>query len=376
MPLISPLVSALTWQEAASDAGLLDAWRALATRAPAENALHSAPEWVEHYAGKSAPGVAVLVARTPGGAIAGVVPTVRLSFVLGRGRRSGGLPLSKLTVACVLGSAPLLDGGVPVADVIEGALASLPDCDALYFDSLPADNPCAALFAPGATAGRFLPHRLSTGRLHSLVLGSSYDDYLAQRPARSRFKLKRAARLLEARGTLELVRCDAPEGLDDFLREAVTVYERSWHAKSGAELGGNHARYRRELFDLAQRGWLRCYLLRCGDSACAFAIGYQAHGVYHYQEIAHDEAFAALSPGTVLFLRLLEDLHSVERPAILDFGVGDDGYKRRFGTRARPVVSGLLFRPARRNRLRIGAHRLIEGAKGLAFAVRQRGRRP
>ncbi len=352
-------VFSLTLPAARSRADVQEFWLEQLARQRLPSALHSAPEWMDHLVATSARAPHVLVVEDDRHRILGLLPTLRQRFALGRGRRAGGFPISRFDVACILGSAPLMGGDeLPLDDVIGGALDALPGCQALYFDALPADAGLSAAFA--AQSSRFLSHRLGTDqRAHALELGASFQHYLAQWNARSRYKLARSTRLLETRGAISVECCRSPGELDDFWRGAVRIHRRSWHHTQSAELGGDARWYRRVLADFAERGWLRSYLLYCGGAPCAFAVGYQARGVYHYQEVAYDPAFAVCSPGTVLFLRLLEDLFAHDRPKRLDFGVGDDPYKERFGTHSEPITSGLLFRASRRNTLRIAAHELL-----------------
>jgi CelD/BcsL family acetyltransferase involved in cellulose biosynthesis len=67
-----------------------------------------------------------------------------------------------------------------------------------------------------------------------------------------------------------------------------------------------------------------------GERAVAFVLGFQYRGVFHYSDVAYDEEFAGLSPGSVLLFLLLEDLFGHCRPSILHFGIGEADYKRRF----------------------------------------------
>jgi CelD/BcsL family acetyltransferase involved in cellulose biosynthesis len=330
---------------------------------------------MDHLVATGARAPSVLVVEDEARRIVGLLPILRQRFALGRDRRAGGFPIARFDVANVVGSVPLLAAGAPpVDDVIEGALDALPECQALYFDALPAGCAFSAAFVESAgRAARFLPHRLGSGqRAHALELSSSFQQYLEQRGARSRYKLARSGRLLEAKGAVAVECSRSPAELPAFWRAATRIHGRSWHREKSADLGGDAAWYRRVLGDFAERGWLRAYVLHCGGTPCAFAVGYQARAVYHYQEIAYDPAFAACSPGTVLLMRLLEHLFEFDRPDQLDFGVGVDAYKERFGTRAEPIISGLLFRATRPNALRVAAHELWLGARRALSGARDR----
>jgi CelD/BcsL family acetyltransferase involved in cellulose biosynthesis len=110
-----------------------------------------------------------------------------------------------------------------------------------------------------------------------------------------------------------------------------------------------------------------------GDIPCAFVVGYQYAGVYHYAELGFDEAFAEYSPGTVLLYLLLEALHQRQRPELLNFGVGDASYKLRFGNVERFDASCLLLKSSVANRLLTEPHRAFNHA--VRVAKRLIGRR-
>jgi hypothetical protein len=69
------------------------------------------------------------------------------------------------------------------------------------------------------------------------------------------------------------------------------------------------------------------------------------HGRAILYKLAHDRSCAALSPGTVLTMRVLERLLDEERVGELDLGAGDDAYKQLWASRRRPRCGLLAFDP-------------------------------
>ena len=110
---------------------------------------------------------------------------------------------------------------------------------------------------------------------------------------------------------------------------------------------------------LARNGLLRSYLLKAGEVPCAFVVGHEHGGVFHYAELGFDSALASLSPGTVLLFLLIQDLTSVRPVKVLNFGMGDAVYKRRFSNRQQNDESFLLFDPGVRVRALVAAHRVF-----------------
>ena len=77
-------------------------------------------------------------------------------------------------------------------------------------------------------------------------------------------------------------------------------------------------------------GILRAYVLRVGGQSCAFVLGYQYRGIFHYSDVAYDEELAHASPGILLLQYLMQDLTSWNPPKLVNFGIGDALYKRLF----------------------------------------------
>jgi CelD/BcsL family acetyltransferase involved in cellulose biosynthesis len=353
---------------------VLEVWLELLRRLEPPNALQSSPDWAAHLATTGTTGVVVVVVRDTTGRVAGVLPTVRHRYVLGHPIRSRVAPLARLSTACVLGDVPLVSDDPAVsAQLIAGAFDRLPDYGGVYFDALPIENRSFRLFDQAANGRNYLAHRLDTGvNTYAVVLEGEFENYAGRLAAKLRYNVRRAIKRLQRdEGPLELVCFRSSAQVNQLMREATAVKQRSWQGRIQSEIGGSLPNYPQKLEDLARRGFLRSYLLRCGNTACAFVIGYQGHGVYHYWEVGYDARFAKHSPGTVLLYLLLEHLFSSDRPRIFDFGRGDEGYKQRFATRTTPVASGLLLRPTLANALRVRTHRLVtSSAARLKDAVR------
>jgi CelD/BcsL family acetyltransferase involved in cellulose biosynthesis len=147
---------------------------------------------------------------------------------------------------------------------------------------------------------------------------------------------------------------EAEDQLEAFLEAAERVRARSWQGRKLTEwsYADQPALVGPELKGLARAKILRSYLLECGGEPCAYIVGYQFDGVYHYREPRFDAALDRLSPGTVLLYLLLEDLFARDRPELLDFCAGIEPYKERFGNQTAKNGALFLFRRNLANRLR------------------------
>lgn len=117
--------------------------------------------------------------------------------------------------------------------------------------------------------------------------------------------------------------------VDEFIRVAADIFQRTWHSSFGS---GIHAGSRDYLCELADDGVLRAYVLRAGGRAIAYVMGDLQQGTYYLWDTAFLPEHAQLSPGTYLFRRALEELAGMG-VARFDFGWGDFDYKRVLGAR-------------------------------------------
>ncbi len=96
----------------------------------------------------------------------------------------------------------------------------------------------------------------------------------------------------------------------------------------------------------AAAGVFRLGTLTLDDAPIAAQYWIVCQGVATVLKLAHDEAHRALSPGTVLTAWMIRGLIE-EGGTALDFGRGDDPYKRLWTTRRRRRIGVVLADPWR-----------------------------
>lgn len=102
--------------------------------------------------------------------------------------------------------------------------------------------------------------------------------------------------------------------------------------------------FRRRLALFAGRGQLRVQLLEIDGRIRAFWYGFLYGDVFHLSETAYDPGLSKYEVGTMIFIRLSDELKK-EGVRKLDFGIGDAPYKRRFGDRSWQEGTIWLFAP-------------------------------
>ncbi len=194
---------------------------------------------------------------------------------------------------------------------------------------------------------------------HVLEIGGrSFAAYLATRPGPLRTTLKRKGSKVEI--TLHR-QFDAPAWA-----EYEAIYRESWKPGEGSPAF---------LRDFAQAegaaGRLRLGVAHAAIDGARRAIAAQfwtvEGGTAFIHKLAHIEAARALSPGTTLTAALFEQVIDRDRVSMVDFGTGDDPYKRDWMEYQRPRYRLTLLRPRNpRNwpqMIKLGLHRLAAAAK-------------
>ena len=223
------------------------------------------------------------------------------------------------------------------------------------FDSLDSTLPILAPFLDGLTRpGRALLRYAHFGRWSEDVAGIRFDDYVGARDGALREVIRRkGARLQRSHAAFEIVpSTEIARGIAAY--EA--AYARSW--KEAEPFPDFQPVLMRRL---AEAGWLRLVLCHVDGKPIAAQLWALADGRATVLKLAHDTAFDSYSPGTVLTAFAIRTLIEQDKIATLDFGRGDDAYKRAWTTQRTPHI-GVLWtsiwrRPAMVLRHEIGNFR-------------------
>lgn len=339
-------------------------WEMAARLRTDPGAFYGTPAWASFIADTTDSAQKLVLAADASGGVAGAVPMFLRRYPLRFSVGDRVLVRKHLHAAEILGSTPSLPDDAAIhRDAIASAFARLPGLDALYLDAVPTDG----FFFRSLLDGTALPpgcrlHIVDGPRpWHLARVAPSFEEYLTTLSSKPGARLRRDVRQLGKAlgGEARVRRVTDPADVASFLDQAVRVSRKSWQHRVLGERVSAEPRTRAAFERLASRGNLRGYLLHVGDTPCAFVIGYQYGGAYQYEEQAFDPAFAQHSPGAVLLFLVLQDLHAYERPEIVNFGVGDAGYKRRFGNCERSDASCLVLRGGLANTVLAQSHRLF-----------------
>ncbi|VWX46485.1 conserved hypothetical protein [Novosphingobium sp. 9U] len=168
------------------------------------------------------------------------------------------------------------------------------------------------------------------------VAGRDYAAFLAGRPGKLRTTLKRKSGKVV---TQVLTRFDA-----DVWAAYEEIYAESWKPEEGSP-----AFLRAFAQAEGEAGRLRLAVAHAADDSSGPALAAQMWtvegGTAFIHKLAHRESAKPLSPGSVLSAALFRHVIDVDTVTLVDFGTGDDPYKRDWMEQVRPRYRLDLVRP-------------------------------
>jgi CelD/BcsL family acetyltransferase involved in cellulose biosynthesis len=241
-----------------------------------------------------------------------------------RGRFMAALPLLQARVKGVLktGRLPwndwswagdlLLDPSAPddaLDLLIEGIQRlSLP---LLWFDGVPLAEPHWQRFVD-ALVRRGIPFsRHERFKIGLVDLTQNWAAYQSAWSGNFRRQMRKMARRAEELGgvTLSVHRPTCAGELERLLQLGFEVEDRSWKGQDGTSVLKSPDMHRylcEQAALLAEQGHLELYFLEFEGKPIAFEYGLSAKGTYFSPKVGYDEAFAHLSPGQLLRLKMAE----------------------------------------------------------------------
>ncbi len=354
-------------------------WRSLAERRG--NAFLT-PEWyfawLRSY-GQQADS-AVVTLRSPAGDLQGVMPLARDRAARPRSLRFGGANvadhLHPAAAAIEEEEAVALAAGARLGGEISGwstIVLDNVDADARWWRAMMSAAPVSLVA---------FSYRETT--LPRIQLPESWETYLAGRSRNFRSQLGRKLRALERSHEVRFRRTQVASELTSDLETFFRLHDARWESRGGSSSATE--RVRRFHADFAEaaleRGWLRLWLMEVdGDSVAAW-YGWRLGDRYSYYLAGFEPRWSDASVGLLLLAHTVREAID-EAASEYDLLLGEETYKQRFATDARPVETVILARSLHPMRLVAGAEvalwrvhrrlppRIRERSRSLAGSVRR-----
>lgn len=231
---------------------------------------------------------------------------------------------------------PELQGAV--AKELLAALGRREDWATADLRGLPEDRAWLDLLAEAAAAQGFSVEVTEdqNGVAPFLPIPGSYEEYLANLPAKLRHEIKRKARKLEIeRGPFHVTLAQR-DTLEEYLDRFVALHRTSEGPKGVFMQPGMEIFFRRLGEAFLSRGVFNLTFIEVNGEKVAGTIGFRFEGTYSLYNSAFDREWQQLAPGMVL---VAEDIRIAIEAGCSAFDLlkGDYAYKYRFGAYPRAV---------------------------------------
>jgi hypothetical protein len=200
----------------------------------------------------------------------------------------------------------------------------------------------------------------------------SGGDYLGRLSRNSRYQIRRALRLYEARGPVTAVAARDAAEAQRFLIELKALHQAYWTARGrpGAFANGYFETFHLALIHARfAHGEIELLRIDVAGQPIGYLYNFVHDGhVYSYQSGFRYEADPALKPGLVSHYLAIEG-HLAAGAAVYDFMAGANQYKRSLGTDR----TTMLWASARRDRMRFRIEDRLRAAKHFVEMLAARG---
>jgi CelD/BcsL family acetyltransferase involved in cellulose biosynthesis len=199
----------------------------------------------------------------------------------------------------------------------------------MAFEPMDPRYPAFELLLEGLRLAGFLPTASFCFGNWYLPIDKLWGNYFLERPGQVRNTVKRMERKLGADGGhVEIIqdRGHLDVGIDAYLK----VYAASWKREEP------FPDFVPGLMNMCvDRGWLRLGIAWLHARPIAAQLWIVAGRKAAIYKLAHDDAYKAYSPGTVLTAKLMQHVLDHDKVAEVDYLIGDDAYKRNWMTHRR-----------------------------------------
>lgn len=188
-------------------------------------------------------------------------------------------------------------------------------------------------------------HVIETNIHWKMTLPDSFDSFLKKMTAKHRYWLNRLPRVFQKDypGKVDYKYFENSNNFEQLIADIEKIAKKSYQRGIGAGFIDN-SMMRQRLSIAAKKGHMRAYLLYVDEKPCAFWIGTLYKKIFYLDYTSYDAAYKRYEPGTILFMRMLENITKSEATEI-DFGFGDAFYKQRFGNQQWIESSIYLYAP-------------------------------
>ena len=353
-------------------------WQSLIEERSNPRLIYQTPGWFDHLTSmQTQEKMAVAVTRDRTGQVNGIAPFRIAAGALDFHVSEHTLARIPVRKALMLGGLPLFpENGLVLDKLFAWMWSFLPAVDGISLSGIEVGSFLwRYLHSSTVLRDRYLLHVVEGVRpYHILSLPPTFEEYLARYNSKKRYNLKRQIKILRERcpGRLELRRIDSSDDVQCLLDAEAQMLP---DPRRFSGLGGKQSDSfwtRRKTVDMAERGFLRSYVLTCGDEPISLIKGLQYGKTYSALQTLYRKDYAHLSPGAAALYLVVEDLLKHRPAQLIDFGFGEPNEKHHTSNATLEMACVLLLRKSLLNRIRSEAHAAFFSAVRAAKIIRGR----
>ena len=246
--------------------------------------------------------------------------------------------------------------------------------DAIFFNHLRIDSP---FYIQIRRVSFWCRSHFPVIQLHwRMSIPKNIDEFYAARSKKHRANLKRDQKKLESqyKEHLHIVHYRKDCHLEKMFQDALQISEKTYQHALGAGFHDNSLLRSIIAKDL-EKGRLFLSIMYLYNKPVCYQWGTIYRGTYFLEKLGFDPHYASWNVGSVLFLKVLDELCSDPQITQFDFGFGDAEYKQSYGNESWPEAAATYLFALRAYPLAINCITSINSALtlGLMWAVKKCG---
>jgi GNAT acetyltransferase-like protein len=239
--------------------------------------------------------------------------------------------LSSLSNFYTITYSPVYEASAAIINEVFGLLAKAIAMDGHKWDTikllpLEQDSPAyASLVSSFRSAGMVVQEFFCFGNWYLPTAGLSYEQYFKTLPSAMQNTIRRKVKKLTKTGRARIEIVTGAENLETSIAAYERIYLSSWkrpepypHFVPGL------------IRTCAKKNWLRMGVIYLEDQPIAAQVWIVNSGRATIYKLGQDQKYDEFSAGSVLTANLMEHVLDVDRVKEVDFGSGDDPYKKNW----------------------------------------------
>ena len=179
-----------------------------------------------------------------------------------------------------------------------------------------------------------------------VAISGSWNDYLQKRDKKVRRNFDYFEKKLKKEGKVEILKISAGDDLKSHVMDAFEIEKRSWKGDAGTAIADseNEKGFYTELAQkMSEKGMFSLYFLAFNGEKIAFDYCLEYNDHFYVLKTGYNPEYGKYSPGRVLMINLLRDIHRTGQFSYYDFLGAAEKWKYEWTDSAQRICRITLF---------------------------------